>query len=486
MNDEEIGRFYAERDARTITYGGQKDALDTTVSLAASATAASRAGQVALLAMANMVARTHRRLIVDVMSAPLRARSMTPAATIEQALAQMVLAINPAILLTINGVRVDDNDHGPCSASEAVGGSCVSVGFGSDASGPCDVWLGWCGGRGQLATSPVSAGDSDADVLGAATAACLGAAAVFHLTHDRSITPMVLNLAERSYDVVGDGDTAEFSNRVGTSTLIDPVDVGDVTLVGAGAVTHGLAWWANEFGYRGSWTVIDGDIAELSNTNRCMGMSAADAGWRDGISGTTTPAAKASVVAALLKAVPLATWYEEWAATDPPRSDVVLLLANERGVRASVAACGEPVLMHATTSADWTAELHRHLPAVDDCPACRIPSTAVPTFACSTGPVDAEDPTSGDAALPFLSATAGLMLLVALTQLDPAESLMAARHNRWRVYFGNAGFQLRPSVHHPPVGGCPHVLSAQVRQRVQAAQPRRHDHLDALDERELG
>jgi len=62
---------------------------------------------------------------------------------------------------------------------------------------------------------------------------------------------------------------------VGTSTITSPIDAGDVAIVGAGAVTHSLGWWATEFGYRGSWSVIDGDDAELSNTNRCMAMSAA-------------------------------------------------------------------------------------------------------------------------------------------------------------------------------------------------------------------
>jgi hypothetical protein len=69
-------------------------------------------------------------------------------------------------------------------------------------------------------------------------------------------------------------------------------------------------------------------------------------------------------------------------------------LANGRDVRTLVAQRGEPLLLHATTSPNWTAELHRHRPERDDCPRCRIPEDAVTDFDCSTGPETPEEPTS--------------------------------------------------------------------------------------------
>lgn len=469
MNDEEIAEFYAERDARTIQYGGIERALQTEVNLVADDAGATRPGQVALLGLANMAARTHRRITVDVTRAPLLAAPMIPAATIEDAVAAMVCAINPAAVLTINGTRIDNNEIGEVDRDR------VSIALGADVAGHHDVWLGWLGGRGHLATRPVGCGGMDIDMLGAATAACLGAAALFHLSHGRNISPVVVNLAERISAIADDHqpfDTAASIGGVGTESVVGPVDVGNVIIVGAGAVAHGLGWWTREWGHRGDWSVLDGDTADLSNTNRCMGMSAADAGWPAGLRGTQ-PRSKAKILAGMVGAEPVPVWFDQWSAGDPSRSDLVLVLANERGVRADIAALGEPILLHATTSRSSTAELHRHIPGIDDCPACRMPGNTSPRLACSTAPVG-PGPEPGDAALPFLSAAAGLMLMVALQQLVSGQELLTGRHNHWRLCFEQA-VQLGRSVHRRQ---CPHTLPATARQQIQSSQPRRHDHLD--------
>ncbi|MCX2933363.1 hypothetical protein ORI20_24115 [Mycobacterium sp. CVI_P3] len=245
-----------------------------------------------------------------------------------------------------------------------------------------------------------------------------------------------------------------------------------MTVIGAGAVAHAVGWWAQEFGHHGTWTTIDGDDATISNTNRCLGMTASDAGWPAGLP-ASQPRAKAVILADLLSGPSVPMWFDQWIATDPERPDLLLPLANERGVRAHAAALGEPILLHATTSASWTAELHRHVPSVDDCPTCRLPERAKPQFACSTGPAS-PDPGSSDAALPFLSAAAGLMLIVAMQQLTIDDSLVSGRHNHFRLCF-ERGVRLRRSVH---PARCPHTLARAARRAIQTSEPRRFDRLD--------
>lgn len=70
-------------------------------------------------------------------------------------------------------------------------------------------------------------------------------------------------------------------------------------LVGAGAVGSALCYWLAELGVTGQWSVADSDPAELHNTNRSLGLLAADAGWPD-----TAPANKAVAAASLLGAEP--------------------------------------------------------------------------------------------------------------------------------------------------------------------------------------
>jgi hypothetical protein len=190
-----------------------------------------------------------------------------------------------------------------------------------------------------------------------------------------------------------------------------------VLVIGAGAVTNALLYWTHQIGVTGVWDVVDGDISELHNTNRCLGMTAADAGWPNGRP-TGVAGKKAVIASRLINARPHTDWYHDYLRTHPSRRhDLVLPLANGHGVRAAIAARGEPILLHATTSPQWTAELHRHIPGRDDCPACRMPNADGPQFACSTGPPDPTSSDSGDAALPFLSATAGLMLAISLLEL---------------------------------------------------------------------
>jgi hypothetical protein len=467
MTPEQITQFYSARDARTVNYGSGAESLQAEVVLVIGVAAASRPGQVALLGLANMMARTHRHFTIEVPHLPLVASSLIAAASISEAVGQTVLAANPAARLLVNGRRVDTNDIPDPS------GRRLSAAIGADVIGDFDIWLGWAGGRGVLATHPIPATADDSGVLGAATAACMAAGALFQRGQGHRVRPGAVNLVERTSaggDDVAAAVTDAVIGGVGTSTITGPIGAGDVAIVGAGAVAHSLGWWATEFGQRGSWSVIDGDDAELSNTNRCMAMSAADAGWPAGLPGAHARA-KADVLADFLHAEPIPTWFDT--RTPATRPDLVLILANERGVRAHAPALGEPILLHATTSSFWTAELHRHLPTTDDCPACRIPAGTAPTFACSTGPVGPE-PGSGDAALPFLSAAAGLMLTVALYQLAHGEPLIAGRHNHWRMSFEH-GVGLHHFVHAPR---CPHTLSTAARRALHTAQPRRHDHLD--------
>ena len=73
-----------------------------------------------------------------------------------------------------------------------------------------------------------------------------------------------------------DGDDELGLERLG------PLDVGDVALVGAGAVGQAIVYWLAEFGHEGQWDVIDADLAALDNTNRSLAIVPADAGWFPG------------------------------------------------------------------------------------------------------------------------------------------------------------------------------------------------------------
>jgi molybdopterin/thiamine biosynthesis adenylyltransferase len=268
-----------------------------------------------------------------------------------------------------------------------------------------------------------------------------------------------------------DGDDA----TVGPTVEPKPLDVGDVAVVGAGAVGSAFCYWAAQLGHTGRWTVIDQDKVELHNTNRCMGLVATDAGWPDG-QPSGMPVSKAQAAARLVIADSYDGWYHDWLETCSERPDLVLPLANEFGVRHAIGQRAEPIIVHATTSANWTAELHRHIAGRDDCIDCRLPARSESNFRCSTGlvPAPTETVTPNDAALPFLSGAAGLMLLVALVQLEHG-AFAEHRRNHWRLLFGPAERAWSSSTHRC-LEECRSQVAPAVRKKVNA--DRRWAHLD--------
>lgn len=406
MTNADCERFYRLRDQRSLAYGASEAALDRTVGLVADGAAAhSRGGQVALLALANMISRVHRRVAVSVPEAPLLAASVFGThGSLSDTVVQTMLAVNPCIDLQLRAPTVDE----------------TSIGMG-DVRATVRVGLNEATAYVSSEPQPV-VGEGRAAALAAGIAACLGAAELYKMAHGRSLRPSSLSLA----DLFG-------SNSEADSLDLPRLDVGDVAVVGAGAVSSALAYWLHEVGHEGRWIVLDRDVVKLHNTNRSLAFSAADAGWPHG-----SPQRKVDIVALLLGAKPLPMWYDEWVTSEPEaRPELILPLANERGVREAVNQRGLPVVVHATTSPAWQAQLHRHIAGRDGCIGCRFPP-AVPRFECSGGSAleKIDETASGDAALPFLSAAAGLLLIAGLYRLaltDGPRSL--STKNLWWLAF---------------------------------------------------
>lgn len=413
----ECEAFYRQRDRRTISYGAAEDVLSVPVALGiGTAAAGTRAGQIALLALVNMAARIHRRIRLLVPPAGLQVYPLFGGADLTDAAARAVAAIDPC-----NDTEfVTDLRDGSTAASLAIGeldGAAVYVG--------CEGMLA------ELAHSSRGVTDAGGAVFGAGLAACIGAAALLHLAAGHPVRPRRLSLWNFT-----DGDNAEVGGAVDR-----PINIGTVLQLGAGAVGSGADYWLHEIGLTGDWTVVDGDRFELHNINRSLGASARHAGWPSG-----EATAKAEVAAELIGATPYVGWYDEWLHEHDadPAPDLVIPLANGRVVRPAVAARGDRLVVHATTGSGWTAELHRHLLERDDCIACRIPGeqSAQSPFACAEGELPTSDGESADAALPFLSAAAGLMLVRFLDAMaDPDSHLLAGARNHWAITFGPPGIE---------------------------------------------
>jgi hypothetical protein len=297
--------------------------------------------------------------------------------------------------------------------------SVLSIGIGADAP-RASVYAGGSRFTARTGGVPQALSEDDSTLVGGGMAIALAAAYVFRTA---IALPAILDRSVSLWTL------EETTNPTGPDAC-GPLDVGNVWMIGGGAVGSGLAWWLFHVGVTGRWTVVDGDLVEVSNLNRSLGLFTHHAGLTG-----LAPVMKADVAASQIPgAQAFAHWWDDWVAVDPGSPDVLLPLANERGVRPAIAAFGHPAILHASTSPNWTAELHRHLIGRDDCIACRLPEMTTPAFACATAPADHGGENGTDAALPFLSGAAGLLLLAGLLQLQHGH-WSSHKLNHWRVWF---------------------------------------------------
>ena len=400
-------RFYRERDSRTESYLGHDFPALAPISIHASADVCeSKSGQLLIVTLVNQLARIHRdlRLALAEPAAELVVSSLCGGCTLGDEVQRLARRIDP-----YGRCDVDREDLNPCA---------VSIGTGAYCRSDLTWYLGWKFSTAELRKDPCRLErESSAALRGAGLAALLGAPAAIKAALGIETTPTRLSAWNLTSGKDADPGPTE----------LPPIDVGRGLMVGAGAVATAAAYWLVQWGNLSSWTTIDHDTVALHNTNRSLLFFPDDAGWPDG-----TPQAKVYCLPRyLVEAVPVHAWYDEAVETQST-FDTVLVLANERDVRTRVSSRNDPVQLAATTGQSWLSQLHRHIAGRDDCVRCRMADIRAPQLRCSEATVigGRAGTAGGDAALPFLSAASGLMLVSALQRLQLGE-FGAKRTNMW-------------------------------------------------------
>jgi hypothetical protein len=433
----DCAEFYSLRDLRTVEYVGTQPFNVRPVHVAIDdKTALTLAGQLALLALANQLARVHRRITfgLGTPSLPLAVKVPLASGTLGETLLSSVGRIDPCGEFRLGA-----------PPNERV----VSLGLGSEVGAGFDWYIGADRAIGELAKSPSGFSNAASTLRGAALASCLGAAAIFRTMIGLETRPRRVS----AWNYV-EGDDSD----PGPETL-EPLDVGRVLVVGAGAVAAALVYWLVPIGITGDWTILDPDELALHNTNRGLIFTPADAGWPDGI-----PRGKAELLAGFIPgSVSDPSWYHESNFVED-HYDVVLGLANDHDVRHFIASRSNTVTLHATTGADWLSQLHRHITGLDDCIWCRAGEIKAAAFQCSTSEVKVPGESKTDAALPFLSAASGLMLATALQRLQLGD-LANQDRNDWRWDFDST-YRITSSSFRRCREGCSRIQPADIRRKM--------------------
>ncbi len=248
--------------------------------------------------------------------------------------------------------------------------------------------------------------------LGALAASCLGVAQAFKLAlglpPQSFLTDLTLDLFNLKILPAG-------QEALPAHPFVAEPQLGRLLMVGAGSVASATAYCLRLLGARGGVVVVDGDVVRIENFNRSPVFGKSLYGRN-----------KAAAVAAHLegsgmKAIPFERWWSEFIKKQGRQQnafDVWLPLANEFGVRWSMQNNYPPIMIHASTTNNWGVNHGRHLSGRDDCLADRFSAeVSQEALECSTSEVVMNEERV-DAALPFLSLFAGVLVAAELSRLQ--------------------------------------------------------------------
>jgi hypothetical protein len=189
-------------------------------------------------------------------------------------------------------------------------------------------------------------------------------------------------------------------------------DFGSIWTIGTGSVGTAALYFLTLATRRFSTVMFDMDFVKIHNLDRSPIFTAHDADLKT---------KKVQATAAYLRSVGVRNVIPEpnpldnsdlWLSRQAGTPDLVIAAANERDVRSLIERSAPPLQIYGTTGANWEASVVRHVPLVDACSCCLFPPERQElSTVCATGEATlttAEE--TVDAALPFLSFAAGLMV----------------------------------------------------------------------------
>jgi hypothetical protein len=390
--------FYALRDDRTSRCTASRSYQEAKCTLWLTAEAATTfSGQIMFAVAANLLSRWCRK--VDLVS---------PAVASTLPWDTGVSDLGAAVLAQMKGADPFGEFTLRPGASGADGLTlCIGPSVPSVVTGPVVLVnaAGWLASITPGEPMALPTGD-DGNCLGAIAASCFGVAQVFKVAVQ---APADRYPRLRYFDL----SRLCWANLPETLGYPSDLDFGKVLMIGAGSVGSAAAYCARLAGLRGRLTILDRDKVKFENLNRSPVFNVGAVG-----------SDKARVVGDFLAGSGISTaweplWWDEFLVQRGRKSfdfDAWLPLANERGVRRSIQHNLPPLMIHASTTANWGVNHGRHIPGRDDCLIDRFPHEVdAAQLACATGPVVVRD-TSIDAALPFSSLFAGLLIAAELVK----------------------------------------------------------------------
>ncbi|MBN8837681.1 MAG: hypothetical protein J0I09_10495 [Sphingobacteriia bacterium] len=260
-------------------------------------------------------------------------------------------------------------------------------------------WLSCCSFN---KTTSLPESKSQNDIIGISFAACLVNAELFRYSIHKPCVPYtkwysVWNLECYDYQPVKDDgqDWVQY-------------DLGNINLIGCGAIGSSFVYLFPFTGLKANFLLIDPDPLEIHNTSSSL-LFSADA-----------------AIKGELKVLQNKQWLNQYdinAEIFPhyynnlsnSNCDLVCCFANEKDIWASLQNNYPPLTFHATTSKNWSVNIGRHIPLIDECIACTFKDIIKTEFVPICGGVELPtintETETHTAILPYLAPVAAVICL---------------------------------------------------------------------------
>ena len=414
--------FYARRDDRTAQLVDTAEYQTAPVLITvADDLAATLAGQVMTLTACNIASRFNRNVDVVVSDVALEEplhHSNYPTTLAARARAEMGAA-DPFGTFRTRDKPADD------VAYEAV----LAIGNVPTSTEPV-IRITACGWslRVQRNAAIEEFADSSPNPIGPAVAACFGIGELFKTLIGR---PAHQQPDAYAFDAFTLTPNLEGSLHTVEPGLPSTIDLGTVELAGVGSIGSALLYVLDMLPIRADLALIDHDIVEFENLNRSPIFTAADADVGD-----RPKVAVGERFLAAHEGISVHTFPERYGATraqDGLYPDIVLPEVDDDRAREDIQYSRPPVMVETTTNGT-AVNVRRQIPIEEACLLCHFPpDETLYSPACATAEVDVQGAAdeaetgddAGDAALPFVSCLAGVLLAGELvkTQYDDYPSV---------------------------------------------------------------
>ena len=406
--------FYRRRDNRaTRLVGAAPFDEPRTAIVASDEVASSTTGQIILLVAANLMSRWSRVIDLDIPDVPLAAALQTaPFSSLRDRIHKEVRAADPFGDFGFRQAHTDALTLRVAPPGDHFATSHFSVW--------ADDWdaLGWS----ECSASEHSPSES-CFAPAAAVAACLGVAAVFKI----AMRQEPLQQFEAYRWSLWDYTRRSLHSPTAAAPPVPPASArhfGRLLQVGVGAVGSCIVYLLDLFGCQATMLLVDYDHVELENLGASMLFGVEDAISMD----SKVMVAERHLCCSRHLAVDVVdgSWNDlvQLRPDLHETFDLWIPVANQHGVRRSMANSCPPLMIHGSTSSDWDVFSARHIPFREHCLSCRFPEVdpVTPAFPCGAGAIQVTDAEGSsrsiDASLPFLSAAAAALVIAELFKLE--------------------------------------------------------------------